>query len=350
MYKKLIPTIVSLILINFLISCSIPSLNQTISVEESNQSVLKDTGTTLIETTPSTTTIPEPELLSSKLEGSDGVITYQLENNIFNGNINTINLTMGISNFADSKVIVVWSEGNNEIFRNEGVDNLSGEYYTTGITLSEGFIPSGIYTCEILINNKSSKIINFEIKQVDLEPMKISGKGAESTDFFEISGGLTIFDFKNTGGGNFITYLMDKDGNELDLIVNQIGNTQGKKAMYLPEGKYFLNIKNASTWEFNILQPRDLNLVTIPYIFSGTNPNISDLFLVDSLIEVNYNFKGEGNFVAYLMNQYGEQLDLLVNEIGNTKGSTTIKGDDNKYIISVELADGDYEFSLDYKK
>jgi len=50
-----------------------------------------------------------------------------------------------------------------------------------------------------------------------------------------------------------------------------------------------------------------------------------------------------------LLNEFGEQQDLLVNEIGNSTGSTTIKGNGNNCIISVQNADGNYTFNVSYK-
>jgi hypothetical protein len=113
------------------------------------------------------TTIPVPELKSAEIEGSDGSKSYKLENNIINGNINAISVKMQILNLADNKIEVVWSANNKEIFRNGGVDHLTGDYYSAGITLSEGFIAGGNYSCEIFINNNSLKIIKFEIKQLN---------------------------------------------------------------------------------------------------------------------------------------------------------------------------------------
>jgi len=141
----------------FLAGCSASSISQTTSTNSSDQTTTEVTAIT----------ISEPELQSTEIEGSNGSKSYQLENNIINGNINAISVKMQILNLADNKIEVVWSADKKEIFRNGGADHISGDNYSTGITLSEGFIPGGSYTCEIFINNDLFKIINFEIKQLN---------------------------------------------------------------------------------------------------------------------------------------------------------------------------------------
>ena len=142
--------------------CSMSSTSQTTSAKTIDQTISKASENTIVEATS-----PALELKSAEIEGSDGNKSYKLENNIINGNINAMSVKMQILNLADNKVEVVWSADNKEIIRNGAVDNLSGDYYSTGVTLSEGFIESGNYSCEILINNNSVKIINFEIKQLN---------------------------------------------------------------------------------------------------------------------------------------------------------------------------------------
>jgi hypothetical protein len=131
MRKKLLVTFILFILIIYLTSCSSP-------------------GT---------------KIISDEITGSDGTNTYLLENNVINGNINALTLKIQISNLGDSKVTVIWKVEGKEVMRNGALTPLSGDYYTTGVVLSGGIIPSGKYSCEILINDRLYKTINFEIKQ-----------------------------------------------------------------------------------------------------------------------------------------------------------------------------------------
>lgn len=276
---------------------------------------------------------------------------FDLVNNTINGNINLIVVTFDTENFniSEDKIETVWELKNQEIYRSTEVINNADDTYKVGVSMSEGFFYTGEYKCNIYLNNSIEDYIEFEVSQVDFEPIEISGSGTTSSDFFDIVGGLTIFEFNNSGSGNFISYLLDEEGDELELLVNEIGSVNGKKAMYLPGGKYFINVEHGANWTFNITQPRSFDVKEIPYTFNGSSPDISDLILIDGLVEINYNYSGSGNFVVYLLNEYGDQLELLVNEIDTTSGSTTFKGDGSKYFVSVELADGNYNFNIDYK-
>jgi hypothetical protein len=260
--------------------------------------------------------------------------TFEIESNEITGNFNTLYALVSTENFNSTKddMSIVWYLDGEQIFASTDVNKENENVYSMGI-VSEGFIPNGEYEARLKLNGVEIETKNFRVSQVDLESINISGSGAKSTDFFEISGGLTVFDFSNNGGGNFIAMILDENGEELDLLVNEIGTVKGKKATYLPNGKYFINVQNGGTWEFNILQPRNLERATIPYTFEGNFPDISKVIFADKLIQVDYTYSGEGNFIVMLLNEFGEQQDLLVNEIGNSTGSTTIKGNGNKYII-----------------
>jgi hypothetical protein len=352
---KIFISLLVLILILSFTACSIP-LNQTVKVttetikENNAAQTVKETETI---TTVTETTEPKPELKILNVNGQDADCkNYPLNGDTIDGNITIVLVNLEINNFNVNKdtVQTIWEYENSEVFRSNDIKNDTANKYYVGAKSTEGFFTTGNYKCTVSINNSIEQSIEFKITQKDLEPIEISGKGSKSTDFFDISGGLTIFEFNNSGSGNFITYLLDKDGNEIELLSNVIGSAKGRKAMYVPSGKYFINVKMGGTWKFTVYQPRSLKTTSIPYTFTGNSPDISSLFIADQLIEANYSFSGNGNLVVYLLNQNGEQQELLVNEIGNTSGSTTIKGDGNKYLISVELANGKYEINLDYKK
>ena len=52
---------------------------------------------------------------------------------------------------------------------------------------------------------------------------------------------------------NFIIWLMDNQGNEIDLVANEIGNFNGSKAVSITQsGNYLLNIDADGNWEVSI--------------------------------------------------------------------------------------------------
>jgi hypothetical protein len=108
---------------------------------------------------------PGIKIISDEITGSDGANTYLLENNVINGNINALTLKIQISNLGDSKVTVIWKADGKEVMRNGALTPLTDDYYTAGVVLSGGMIPNGKYSCEIFINDKLYKTINFGVEQ-----------------------------------------------------------------------------------------------------------------------------------------------------------------------------------------
>jgi len=87
------------------------------------------------------------------------------------------------------------------------------------------------------------------------EPIMLQGTGNKATDFIELFEGLTKFEYTFTGDGNFGVWLLDKDGNKLELLVNEIDSTTGSKAVRIDKtGKYLLDIQADGSWTFKISQ------------------------------------------------------------------------------------------------
>jgi len=195
---------------------------------------------------------------------------------------------------------------------------------------------------------KDSTIQLEETNNEIAEAIVLTGRDNKSTDFFYILGGHTFIDFSGSGFFNPINVdVMDENGNLVQNI-RPIISSNFYEVLYLNEGKYFLNVETDGTWEAVIKQymPQTRNL---PYIFIGNSSNLSDFIVIDGLVEINYSYKGSGNFIVYILNEYGEHKELIASEIGSTSGSTTFKGSGNKYLVSVERADGNYQINIEYK-
>jgi|GEM_PF-533437 len=75
----------------------------------------------------------------------------------------------------------------------------------------------------------------------------LSGVGNQATQFFNLSSGLHTFKLTNSGNGNFIVDLLDRNGNEVDNLENVIGNFNGSTAVHIgSSGPYLLNIQSGS--------------------------------------------------------------------------------------------------------
>ncbi len=80
----------------------------------------------------------------------------------------------------------------------------------------------------------------------------LSGRGPEATAFFSLSSGLHMFAFTHDGSSNFIVHLLDKNGNSVESLVNEIGAYSGSKAEYISSGIYLLNVEADGNWAVQI--------------------------------------------------------------------------------------------------
>ena len=181
----------------------------------------------------------------------------------------------------------------------------------------------------------------------EIEPIVLSGIGKEATELFSIEGGLTKFTLTNKGSSNFIVWLLDSSGNRIDLIVNEIGNFEGTKSFGLKQGNYLLDISSEGVWDIKIEQSRDINSKKLPLIFSDIGKKSTDIFHhKGGLIRFKMIHIGSSNFIVWLLDENGNRIDLLANEIGSFEGSKAIGLKQGNYLFDVS-ADGSWEISAE---
>ena len=78
---------------------------------------------------------------------------------------------------------------------------------------------------------------------VSQTPISMLGYGQQATNLYILQRGLRIFTFSYTGSGNFVVWLIDEDGERIDLVANEIGTCSGSKATQIRRtGKYLLDV------------------------------------------------------------------------------------------------------------
>lgn len=174
-----------------------------------------------------------------------------------------------------------------------------------------------------------SKVEAKKKKKKNIAPIQLSGSGQTATQGFTLEKGISIFEITHTGGeSNFSVVLMKSNGEWVDLLVNEIGNYSGKKAVGIDKkGTYLLDIEADGNWTVNITQPRPSSGLKKPLTFTGTGDDVPQFmyFKKKGLARFNMSHTGESNFAIWLYNNEGKYVDLLVNEIGNYSGSTAVR-------------------------
>ena len=232
-----------------------------------------------------------------------------------------------------------------------GSDGLSGNsqsisksYSTVGVKSASVNVISGSQS----VNKSCGNTLTISIPTPPTpSPISLSGTGQQATQKFSLESGLSIFTLSHSGSRNFAIWLMDSNGNNVDLLVNTVGQFNGSKAVGIDSaGPYLLNITADGVWSVNITQPR-VSTAPVTTNFSNSGQQASQLFYLSKGLHVfQLTHDGSRNFAIWLMDKNGNNVDLLVNTIGTFNGSKAVGIDsDGIYLLNI-TADGNWTVSI----
>ncbi|MBI2305363.1 MAG: hypothetical protein HYU86_11540 [Chloroflexi bacterium] len=157
-------------------------------------------------------------------------------------------------------------------------------------------------------------------------PQSLSGRGQQVPPKFELTKGLAIFRMTHDGRRNFAIWLLDGNGERIELLVNTIGPFEGAKAIGIERpGTYVLDISADGNWRAVIEQPRGPAEVVAPTTFSGQGQQVSPRFsLGQGLSTFRMTHDGRRNFAIWLLDDNGQRVELLVNVIGSFDGAKAV--------------------------
>lgn len=172
-----------------------------------------------------------------------------------------------------------------------------------------------------------------------------SSSGSQATETFDLSGGLLRVSFSHEGSSNFIVWLQDGEGNNEELIVNEIGSLSGSRAFDVSTGTYLLEIDANGAWQVEVSQASE-NPVSQSQ-FQGSGIHATALFSLESGSTVfSYSYEGASNFIVWLLDSSGNQEKLIVNEIGSISGSEPLPLAAGNYLLDI-YSSGDWQISID---
>lgn len=90
-------------------------------------------------------------------------------------------------------------------------------------------------------------------------PMSYSFTGTtqDATDRFALEAGLSVFRFEHAGEGHFAVWLLDSQGERVDLLANDAGPIEGAKSEHIETaGNHVLDVKADGPWSVRVEQPR----------------------------------------------------------------------------------------------
>jgi len=129
----------------------------------------------------------------------------------------------------------------------------------TGVAIFHTYSIPGIYTARLTVTDNEGATSNASqaISVVtQYSPLSFTGHGPQVTGFFTLASGLTTFHMEHAGSANFIVLLLDDQGDWVELLVNEIGNFDGSKAIGIDApGLHLLDIQADGDWTITVEQP-----------------------------------------------------------------------------------------------
>ena len=204
-----------------------------------------------------------------------------------------------------------------------------------------------------------------EEEQVEPIEYLFSGYGSDYTEMFELEEGIVFFTATHANGdSNFITHLLNSDGLTIDYLTNEIGKYEGRVLVYIDEpGDYLLNIDADGNWSFEITQNQSSEVLNVPLEVAGgiedlrafapdeyeymTDDVIGPIYLESGLHTAYLSQLGSSNCVVWLVDDEGNQKDLLINEIGTTSANEAFNvSESGNYYLTI-IGDGAWHIELE---
>lgn len=182
-----------------------------------------------------------------------------------------------------------------------------------------------------------------------IDSLTLSGDGSGITELFELKAGLVMFNSTHSGDENFITHLLDSDGETVEYVTNEIGDYSGTSVGSIPEdGMYLLNVDADGDWTIEVSQPRPADGDDLPFTATGTVDDVvGPIYVTSGLHTFDMSHEGDSNFIVRLLNLDGEVAEYLANEIGEVD-MTQATGIDETGVYYLEvIADSDWEVTIE---
>lgn len=184
--------------------------------------------------------IPEPALIELSGMGQQASQKFTLENGL-----SIFNMAHdGTSNFS---IILMNSDG-------QRIELLVNEIGKFNGAKAIGIVERGEYVLDVSASGKwTVKIEQLRPTVADAKLRTFTGIGQQVSPFVKLDKGLTTFKLKHTGESNFAVLLIDKKGNREELLVNEIGDFDGSKAVGISKSDlYLLDISADGEWLITI--------------------------------------------------------------------------------------------------
>ena len=158
------------------------------------------------------------------------------------------------------------------------------------------------------------------------QPIILSGTGDSIIETGKTSDYVAILKAKHTGSSNFAILNYNANNEQIDVLVNTIGNYEGTVPLDFRSDELTsrLEIKADGPWEIQILSLFEARGEPIPGVIQGVGDDVVILAGTNP-DTIKAAAEGNGNFAVVAFGDSG--LDLVINEIAPYTGTVLLKND-----------------------
>lgn len=157
------------------------------------------------------------------------------------------------------------------------------------------------------------------------DTITLEGSGDDVVDVQVPDDQIAIARISHGGSGNFAIWSYDADGDQLDLLVNDIGAYEGTRLLNLETAARELEVTAGGAWSIELAPLHQARRIASDGTIDGTGDDvvIADDSAPDAS-RVALSHSGDGNFAIWA---YAERTtDLLVNDVGPYEGKVRWPG------------------------
>lgn len=212
-------------------------------------------------------------------------------------------------------------------------------------------IVSKNYESKTITNNSedSSKITkNNSTNKFLVNP---TGQGTNISEKFYLPTWFFTIESAGYGQSNFIAKLLDENGDVIEYLVNEIGETNEIRWLKINKSWYYMiEVKHDGGRQFVITDI--INKIAnphIPMVLEGGKTNTTNwIFIKKGFYKINSIHDWDSNFIVQLLDDKWNVNEYLVNEIGETNETTSIKIEKDGYYMFEVDADGKWIINISY--
>ena len=173
------------------------------------------------------------------------------------------------------------------------------------------------------------------------EPQSFSGTGSEVVMLEPLGEDVFYATVTHDGLSNIALWSVDENGQDIDLLVNEIGGYEGEVALNFGEDPAALRIEADGAWTIDLVHLAEAPRWDGEGVYEDTGDSVLIVDgVADGLTPVTLTHDGESNFAIWA---WGESYpDLIVNDIGAYDGTTLLP--DGSLVLQVD-ADGTWTIS-----